>query len=404
MLIKIAWKNIWRNRVRSFVVMGAIILGVWATIFMISFSYGMVRSYVDNAIENQISHVQAHVPDFKKDREYQYYFDNPEQVLAAAKKVEGYRGATVRTLIQGALSTTKGMRGIEIRGVAPEAEANVTHLNEKIVDGAFFKADGKNQCLVSRRTADKLSIKVRSKVVLTFQNLQGEVTAGAFRVVGIFDTGIGPFDEGVVFVKATDLNRLLGKEDIAHEMALLLDDPREAVPGKEELQKELPDLQVETYREISPDVQLYESQIQTSVTIFIVIIMLALVFGIINTMLMAVLERYRELGMLMAIGMNKLRVFFMIFLETIFLALVAVVPGLLLGYFSVQYFNQHGINLGAFSGGLQQFGMSEIIYPTVEQGVYVQMAIAVAITAILASIYPAWKAIRLRPVEAIRKI
>ncbi len=404
MLIKIAWKNIWRNRVRSFVVMGAIILGVWATIFMISFSYGMVRSYVDNAIENQISHVQAHVPDFKKDREYQYYFENPDRVLAAAKKVAGYKGATVRTLIQGALSTTKGMRGIEIRGVTPESEASVTHIDQKVIDGAYFQEDGKNQCLVSERTAKKLGIKVRSKIVLTFQDLQGEVTAGAFRVIGIFDTGIAPFDEGSVFVKSVDLNRLLGKESIAHEMALLLNDPRQALPAKEYLQEQLPEFKVETYREISPDVQLYESQIQTSVTIFIVIIMLALVFGIINTMLMAVLERYRELGMLMAIGMNKVRVFFMIFLETIFLALVAVVPGLLLGYLSVQHFNKHGINLGAFSRGLEQFGMSEIIYPTVEQGVYVQMAIAVAITAVLASIYPAWKAIKLRPVEAIRKI
>ncbi|GJM33625.1 MAG: ABC transporter permease [Saprospiraceae bacterium] len=384
--------------------MGAIVLGVWATIFMISFTYGMVSSYVDNAIENQISHIQVHVPDFTKDQEYQYYFENPEHLLAEAKMVEGYRAATVRTLIKGAFSTSKGMRGIEIRGVIPAEEANVTKLDQKLVDGKYFQEEGKNQCLVSQRIADKLGVKVRSKIVLTFQDLQGQVTAGAFRVVGIFDTGNAPFDNGNVFVKEADLNRLLGEENIAHEMALILNDPRQVGAAKAFLQQELPDFKVETYREISPDVQLYESQIQNSVNIFIVIIMLALVFGIINTMLMAVLERYRELGMLMAIGMNKVRVFLMIFLETIFLALVAFIPGLLLGYLSVNYFNVYGINLSAFSKGLEQFGMSKMVYPTLEQGVYLQMAIAVAITGILASIYPAWKAINLKPVDAIRKI
>jgi ABC-type antimicrobial peptide transport system permease subunit len=132
--------------------------------------------------------------------------------------------------------------------------------------------------------------------------------------------------------------------------------------------------------------------------------MLALVFGIINTMLMAVLERYRELGMLMAVGMNKLRVFTMIVLETIMLAIVAVVPGLVLGYATVTYFGKNGIDLSAFSKGMQQFGMSDIVYTDLDPGFYVQLAMAVGITAVIGAIYPAYKAIRLKPVEAIRKI
>jgi len=132
--------------------------------------------------------------------------------------------------------------------------------------------------------------------------------------------------------------------------------------------------------------------------------MLALIFGIINTMLMAVLERNKELGMLMALGMNKTKIFLMIVLETLLLGLIALPIGLLLAWTSIHYFNRVGIDLSAFSAGIEQFGMNTMIYTYLPQEQYFSMAISVIITALLASLYPALKAINLRPVEAMRKI
>jgi ABC-type antimicrobial peptide transport system permease subunit len=132
--------------------------------------------------------------------------------------------------------------------------------------------------------------------------------------------------------------------------------------------------------------------------------MLGLIFGIINTMLMAVLERMRELGMLMAIGMNKAKVFKMITLETLLLGLISAPIGMLIGTLSVGYFKRVGLDLSNFSKGMQKFGMSEIVYPESSGDMYITFGIAVLITAILGSLYPAFKAISLRPVEAIRKI
>ena len=127
-------------------------------------------------------------------------------------------------------------------------------------------------------------------------------------------------------------------------------------------------------------------------------------FGIVNTMLMTVLERFRELGMLMAIGMNKARVFSMIVLETLMLCLVAAPIGLLLGWATINYFGTNGLNLSAYSESVAQYGMSDMVYFGVDPIVYWQVPIGVVITALIAAIYPAIKAIRLRPVEAIRKI
>jgi len=190
----------------------------------------------------------------------------------------------------------------------------------------------------------------------------------------------------------------------SHELAILLQDVKQVESTEDALQAALPELDVKTYREVSPDLELYESQMQNVSMIYLVVIMLALVFGIINTMLMAVLERIKELGMLMAIGMNKLRVFAMILLEAIMLGLVSTPIGLLLGYLTIWYVGEYGIDLSAYSGGLADYGISQVIYFEIEPQVYWQMAVGVFLTSVLAAIYPAFKAIRLQPVDALQHV
>ena len=208
MLFTISWRNIWRSKTRSLVVMAAIILGVWALTFMLSFSTGMVKSYVNNAIENEISHIQIHDSLFLEDRESKYFMTNASEKLDEIKSTDGIQDATSRTLVNGMLTSSKGARGIQIRAVDAEQEAQVTKLDRKIVEGEYFTDGKKNQLLLSKRLVSKLKLKLRSKVVLTFQNNEGEITAASFRVAGIFESGNTPFDEMNVFVKKKDLNKL----------------------------------------------------------------------------------------------------------------------------------------------------------------------------------------------------
>jgi len=168
--------------------------------------------------------------------------------------------------------------------------------------------------------------------------------------------------------------------------------------------KEYPGLDVQSYKTLSPDLELYESTIGLTSTIMTIIVMLALIFGIINTMMMAVLERIKELGMLMAIGMNKQRVFFMILIETLLLGCIGAPIGMLVGYVTILLTSNTGLDLSAYSAGMREFGLSDIIYPWVPPTIYWQLAIAVVITALIGSLFPALRAIRLRPVEAIRTL
>lgn len=404
MLFKIAWRNIWRSHTRSLVVIGAIVVGVWAVIFLMSFSDGMIKSYINNSIESEISHIQIHHPDFPKDREAVYVMDQATALQQSLQGMEHVQAATVRSLSSAMIASAKGARGVQIKAVDPIGEAQVTRLDEKITEGEYFSADKKNQIILSKRLAEKLNIKLRSKTVLTFTNLNGDITATAMRVVGLYENDNAMIEDLVVYTPLSDFNQILGKEDIAHEAAIFLKDPEYLDTVQAAMQKQYPRLLVETYKQISPEIELFNSQMQISTIMFTVIVMLALVFGIINTMLMAVLERIRELGMLMAVGMNKVRVFFMIVLETVMLGLVGGPVGLGLAYLTVSYFNRNGIDLGNWSEAMRQFGMSRIVYTSINPGIFIILAVAVVITALVGSLYPAWKAVRLRPVDAIRRI
>jgi len=343
-LLKISWRNIWRNKLRTIVILTAIALGVWSVIFITSFSGGMVSSYINNAVQNETSHLQIHQEKYLKDKEIKYYLDNTNEIVNIIKQEPEVKAVTVRSITNAMLSSSKGARGIRVKGIDPIEEAKVTGIADKVVEGEFLSNEKRNPILVSQRTADKMKLKLRKKVVLTFQNLAGEVTAASFRVVGIFDTGSAPVDEANLFIRRNDLNRLMGVENInispsnattvslpkeelgkniAHEVAIILNDVKQVDAVAASLKEKLPNLKVETYREVAPDMELYETSMAVTGLVVMTIFMFALIFGIINTMLMAVLERTKELGMLMAVGMNKAKVFWMIVIETLMLGMIA---------------------------------------------------------------------------------
>lgn len=403
---------------RSIVVIMSIIAGVWGLCFILSFSNGITYTYIENAIRDQYSHIQLHHPKFSEDKDSKYYLTNVAATMKEIRQMPETEAATARILTNGMISSTRAARGVQIFGVDPASEKAVTHIDKKVVEGGYFKPKRHNEILISHRTAKKLKVKLRSRVVLTFQNLEGDITAAAFRVVGLFDTGNMMLDDSRVYVKGEVLKKHLltestdpeaaaldgARHDFAQEIAIFLKDVKSVKTVKEQLVKNHPEALVQDYWELSPDIELYESQIESMNAIVIVIFMLALIFGIINTMLMAVLERYKELGMLMAIGMNKARVFAMIVLETLMLGVVAAPLGLGLGWLTVFLLQDKGIDLSSFSKGLELFGMETVIFPVLDSSLYIQLSVAVLITALLASIYPARKAVRLKPVEALHKI
>jgi putative ABC transport system permease protein len=473
MLLSIAWKNIWRNKLRSSVVIFAVMIGLLTGSVGVSIMEGMAKKRARTAIYNEISHVQIHHPEFKENFESKYTINNSEALIAKLKSNPNVTGITTRVILSGMLNSTGGNTGAFVYGIDPEIEKTVTEIYMFIKDstGTYLDGTKSNQILISETTAKKLKLdryrindqtlsdlkesgfpvdklallnplinkefrnrnlyldtlstilnpetvseyefllikyalvfKDRAKLVLTVQDTAGRIAGDKFSICGIYRTSNRMFDEMTVFVNKKDLATLSGFSDSnPHEIAVLLKDRDLANGFAKDLRKQYPELKIQSWGEIDPMLIMLAEYMAVFNYLMIALVLAALAFGILNTMLMAVMERTKELGMLAAIGMNRKRVFSMIMIETIFLTLVGALVGLLFNYLIISHYNKVGFDLSKRMGeAFEAIGFDSMIYPEMGPEYYVGITLLVIFAAILSSVYPALKAIKLNPADAVR--
>ena len=417
-IANLAWKNIWRNKVRSGVILGAIAIGLFSGTFLLAFLNGWIIGTVNNDIETQYSHVQIHDTAFLANYDINACFLRETVEKKIGQYIDETHGrdaihrVTTKTAFRlnltGMLASPYTVMGVTAKAVWKEEEKQVSTVWKQIPDslGAYLTDDTKMAIVISKKIADKLKVKLRSKVVFTFQDVQGDMQSIAFRVCGIYKTANGMFDEGNVFVRYSDIFNYTGLPDGAvHEAAILLPDIETCRIVAPQLKSRLADMDVQDWSEMNPALSMYFAYTDFMGIIILGIFLFALSFGIINTMLMAVLERTRELGMLGAIGMSKGKIFNMIMLETVFLTLLGSIAGILLGIVVVLPTLQTGIDLSFFmEDQFEDFGFSSMVYPVLNLQMFVQIVILVMLAGILSALYPARKALKLKVLEAIRQI
>ena len=403
MILSISWRNIWRNKTRSFVVITAVALGICAGVFSTAFMKGMMDQRTQSAISTEISHIQIHRQNYRQENSLQLYMNESMAVVEQIKKINHVKGVSQRIIIQSMIASAETSSGVKIAGIYPENEKMVTNLSTKLVEGKYFKGVPKNPVVIGQKLADKLNVKLHSKIVITLQDMDNNITAGAYRIAGIFKTSNSNFDEMSVFVRYDDLSRLLAlPEGASHEIAIFVDDNEMVDIIQNKVKEFIPDYEILNWKEISPELSYLTEIMDMYMYIFIIIILLALLFGIINTMLMVILERRKEIGMLMAVGMSKIKVFTLILVETVQLSLVGGVMGVFTGGLISKYFETHAINMSMFAEGLSKIGWDSMVYCSVEIDMIFNVTIMVIIAGIIASVYPAYKALKYDPAEALR--
>ncbi|MFP4367270.1 MAG: ABC transporter permease [Bacteroidales bacterium] len=395
--------NIWRHPQRSIIMVLAIMAGLWGGIFAASISFGLINQRFETSIEQQISHVQIHHPEFLKDFNVKYNIEQwveLKQDLENDDKVIAFSG---RSSVNGMLGTATLTTGVNMIGISPGMEAETTSLDENVIEGEYFDRDIRNPALLGKALADRVKARINSRIVLTFQDVDGELTSSSFRVTGIYQTANPGMDEQNVFVLRQDLVDYLGDDEIVNEVGILLTDHEEASEFSSVYQERYPGLEIRTWAEVSPELGYIVQMSTTMFMIILVIILLALAFGLLNTMLMSVFERIKELGMLMAIGMNKKRIFIMILLETSFLTLTGAVLGMLTGFSTILLLRESGIDLSALGGdSIREFGFETTVYPQLDGEFFIMLTILVILTAFFTAIYPALKALKLNPARAVQ--
>jgi putative ABC transport system permease protein len=402
MLVGIAWRNIWRNKKRSIVMLTAIALGLCGGLFATGVMIGMADSMVNTAIDRYIGHFEIHTTSFKANPHVNDFITDGDSIAASLRSMEGVTGVSARTIVNGMASSPVSNTGVQIVGVIPGDESSVTTDAKRVVDGEYLNKTGRLPVFIGKKLAEKLEVRIHSKLILSFAGRDGSIIYGSFRVVGIFETESTVFDRSTLFVRRSDLAGLLGGPPLVHEIAVRLA-RAEALPQiLSAVRAKYPHLAVDGWKDLAPELKLTAEMSDISMLFFLAIILFGLLFGITNTMLMSVLDRVREFGVLMAIGMKRKRVFWLVMLETVFLSLTGGVVGVVVGAIAIDITNRTGINLSVVAEGLSSYGISSMLYPVIPPLMYVELGILVILTALGAAIYPGIKATKLNPATSIR--
>lgn len=405
MILIISWKNIWRNRLRSMVVIIAVTFGLIAGVFSGGLMNGASEQRINQALANEITHIQLHHAKFMENNDMDYTINNTDSIMQYISQLPEVKATGKRLVVSGMAKTAKTVTGAIIYGINPINEKNISTLYKAIPDsmGTYFEKTKRNPILISQKMAKELGAKLRSTIIINCQTTHGNITQAAFKVCGIYKTSNSVFDQMNVFVRYNDLQKITGiAKNQSHEITVVLNNRNDTDIIKTKLQNQLSSLSVLDWKTLSPEVGMMSKFMNFFLYVFVIIILSALAFGIVNTMLMVVLERTKELGMLMAIGMNKKRIFKMIMTETVLLSFTGGFIGIVLGAVSIMIFSNTGINLTKYGEGFEAIGFSSVIYPSVGFEYFIGVAVLVVLTGILASIYPARKALKLNPAEAVR--
>lgn len=407
-ILKLAWKNIWRNKLRSSLIIISVIIGLVAGVFIVGFMNGFVEEKIKSVIDIEIPHLQINTKKYLEQSDIENNFSFPilEKTILSNNNV---KGISPRIIINSMISSSYKIGGIQVYGIIPEKEKTISKLNEYIKDsmGNYFKDNIPYSIIISKKISEKYKLKLKSKLILSMVDTSGRQVSAAFRVCGIYNIGNSIFEESKVFVRAEDLRELtnLPKDNI-HEIAIKLKDDKISTLNKTE--KEIgvllnQDKTIRNWKEIDPMMGYYNDFMNIELMIIIAIILFGLGFGIVNTILMSVMERKRELSMLMAIGMNKKKVLELIIIESTILTSIGGFIGMIIGYIIIIILNKTGLDISSSMGSVGEYGFSTLIHPSITLFQFISIAIMVILTGILSAIYPAKSAIKLNPAQGVRK-
>lgn len=424
MILFIAWRNIWRNPVRSLLTISALAGGLVMLILYSALLEGISRQMVQYATELSSAHLQIHRQAFIDDQDL--YATLPWPYLEEIEQTFPALHVAPRLYAAGLASTRESSTGVMIKAVDPQREAAVTSMLEHLRSGAATlgvadnTADGLSRypLLVGAQLAKNLKLAPGSELVLVTQGADGSIGNGLYRVVGVLKPLEPNFDRMGVLMSLTAYQELVYLENGFHELAIKLDNIDEMARVQTALAVEMERLQarhpldalggvavVRNWRQLNPAIA-DMLQMSGSMLIFMGLIVVGLAsLGILNTMLMAVHERSHEFGILLAIGMRRRWLLLMVLLESFFLALVSALIGSLIGIVLAGYLERHGIDFSAsMPDGYDWGGMvfEPVMKGYLEPGQVLEACLLTLIVSLLASLIPSWRTIRLKPAQVLR--
>ncbi len=403
-LMRLAWRNLWRNHRRTLIMLAAITLGVWAMIFMTALMRGMVSQMIADGISALPGHVQVHHPDYRDDPSIANLIPISDTDLSAQFEGAGFVNWATRVRVPAVITSEYESRGLTLLGIDPASERDLTFVDYDAVEGRFLESSDDPGVVIGRKLAATLNTEIGKRIVLMSQDPDNDIADRGFRVVGLFEANIKSFEENYLFAGKATVQKMLRIGDRVSELVVVGDDYRN-VDAEFEQVSQLVDGNVEVKRwfELDPYLGTMLGVMDGFVLVWVVVIFLALSFGLVNTLVMAVFERVREIGLMLALGMKPINILGQIVVESLLLLAIGLAMGSSLAWATVQPIKD-GIDVSIVGEGMDMWGMSSVLYPELLLSDVVLANVVVLVLGFLASLSPAWRASRYEPIEAITKV
>ena len=402
-ILRLAWRNLWRNLRRTLIMLAAVVIGVWAMIFMIALMRGMVDDMLFDGIRSLPGHVQIHNPSFRDDPTVASLLPGPDEDLTAALDQPDVVAWSSRVRVPAVVMSERNSRGVTLVGIDPAAEAPISFVADDMAEGRFLEGVEDPGLILGRRLLDRLETGVGKRVVIMTQDPDNEIADRGFRIIGVYEAQVASTEEAYAFVGRGTLQAMLGIGDQVSEVAVLGADYRDVEALYRRIDAAAGDrAEVLPWYELDRYLSSMLGMMDGFVLVWIVVIFLALSFGLVNTLVMAVFERVREIGLMMALGMKPGVILGQIIAESLMLLGIGLLIGDILAWATIQPL-RGGIDLSVVSEGMEMMGVGNVLTPSLQASDMVLATVVVLILGFFASLSPAVRASRYHPVEAITK-
>ncbi len=403
-LARLAWRNLWRNHRRTIIMLGAIGVGVWAMIFMTALTRGMVDQMLEDGINTLPGHVQMHHVDYLDDPSIANRLSISDEELAQRFDSAGFRAWASRVRVPAIVTSERDSRGVTLLGIDPQAEREIMFFDYDDTEGRFLEDENDSGIVIGRKLAKILDTEIGKRVVIMSQDPDNDIADRGFRVVGLYKASTSSVEEAFVFVGKATAQKMLRIGNDTTEAVFLGDDYRDVEPVYEAVAGAVDDsVSVMRWYDVDPYLGTMMKVMDGFVLVWVVVIFLALSFGLVNTLAMAVFERVREIGLMLALGMKPGSILGQILIESMLLLVLGLVAGNVLAWATVLPL-EGGIDISIVAEGMEMMGAASVLYPKLYLYDVVLANIVVLILGFLASLSPAWRASRYEPVEAITKV
>ena len=400
-VLTLSWRNLWRNHRRTGIMLAAISVGVWAMIFMTAIMRGMVGDMLEQGIRNLPGHIQIHQQGFLDDPSIVNSLASPSGELLAALNDPDTAAWSGRIKVPAVISSERDTRGVMLLGVDPVSEDAITAIAGQVVEGRFLDTVDDKGVVIGLKLAERLETRLGKRIVLMSQDPDNNIAERGFRIVGLYKAKLEALEEINVYAARGTLQKLLKIGDRVTEIAVVDKDMQNIDPLFKRIKAATPaGLETRAWYEIDTYLSTMLATMDGFVLVWIIIVFLALSFGLVNTLIMAVFERTREIGLIQALGMRPSMILYQIMLESVLLLVIGLTLGNALAVATILPL-ESGLDISSVAEGMAMMGASSVLYPTLLLDDMILANVVVIILGTLTSILPAWRAARLNPVEAI---